>query len=487
MFQYALDAWQNESAGEQSLQTLSKLGYSDTAQVQRWLELMRRAPAYARLNNSERDRVDAIIPDLLAAAAACQDPDSTLRGCLNLVERLQQWPGYLSVLVYPGMLQRLVGLVGASPWLAQFLYSHPELLDRLLGEQYLECLPSVDALRAALLEDLSACAGDEAAEMIALRKFKHNHVLHIVSLDLEGLINLDEVSKALSDLADLLLGCVVQRVSGRMGLGRNAPLGIIAYGKLGSREMTYSSDTDIVFVYDERGDVSETVLARLARSVNHWLTEPTAAGVLYATDFRLRPHGESGLLVGSISAFSEYQRKHAWTWEHQALTRARWIAGDEALCAQFQSIRREMLLRERDGTQLSAEVVAMRERIEQSKLAENDQFNVKHSRGGIIDVEFAVQHLVLRHARLHPELVMSTDNESILTAAARIGLIPAHLAGEVALAFRLYRSWMHRERLRGNETILVSPRQAEPHRDAVLALWRHSFESSEMTSAALAA
>jgi len=135
MFQYALDAWQNESAGEQSLQTLSKLGYSDTAQVQRWLELMRRAPAYARLNNSERDRVDAIIPDLLAAAAACQDPDSTLRGCLNLVERLQQWPGYLSVLVYPGMLQRLVGLVGASPWLAQFLYSHPELLDRLLGEQ----------------------------------------------------------------------------------------------------------------------------------------------------------------------------------------------------------------------------------------------------------------------------------------------------------------------------------------------------------------
>jgi glutamate-ammonia-ligase adenylyltransferase len=344
-----------------------------------------------------------------------------------------------------------------------------------LAEHYLCQLPDGAALLASLHELLNNCGPHEADQMIALRNFKHSHVLHIVSLDLEGLLSLEEVSKALSQLADLLLECVLERVSKRMGLGTKPPLGIIGYGKLGSREMTYASDTDIVFLYDEKADIPEAKLTRLARCVNQWLTEPTTAGVLYATDFRLRPYGESGLLITSTAAFREYQRRHAWIWEHQALTRARWIAGESTLGEQFQCIRHEMLVRERDPQQLCAEVLAMRDRISEAHQESGDTFNVKRSRGGIIDVEFAVQHLVLRHAAEHPELVSYTDNESVLSAAARLGLIPATLAAAANEAFRQYRKWMHSERLRGNEVILLTAQKALAYREAVCALWQHVF------------
>jgi [glutamine synthetase] adenylyltransferase / [glutamine synthetase]-adenylyl-L-tyrosine phosphorylase len=486
--QYALNAWEPACDSEHSAYLLSKLGYQDTSQVLRWIDLMRAQPTYGRLEPVDRKRVDAIMPQLLAAAACCPDPDATLRGCLNLLEHLQRWPGYLTVLgLHPSVLSRLVALVGASPWLAQFLATHLELLDELLGERYLCRLPDRQALEALLHQALLECADDEAAEMVALRNFKHTQVLHVVCLDLEGLLSLDEVSKALSDLADVLLDTVLTRVSERMDLGAIPPLGIIGYGKLGSREMTYASDTDIVFVYDDASTVSEATLTRLVRSVNHWLTEPTSAGVLYETDFRLRPYGASGLLVSSVAAFGEYQRKHAWIWEHQALSRARWIAGEEGVRKHFESIRGEILTRHREAQHLRAEVLAMRDRILQSHTSDGDGFNVKHSRGGIIDVEFSVQHLVLRHACEHPELMSYTDNESILNAAVQLGLVPAPLRDSVSEAFRRYRAWMHRERLRGNEVITVSREEAQHHREAVLALWHHIFETSVRIEEAVAA
>jgi glutamate-ammonia-ligase adenylyltransferase len=486
--QYALSALEPACDSEQSAYLISKLGYANADQVLRWLDVMRNAPAYALLDPLDRKRVDAILPQLLAASAGCPNPDATLRSSLNLLERLQRWPGYLTVLsVHPSVVGRLVALVGASPWLAQFLSTHIELLDELLGERYLCRLPDRAGLYARLREELEFCVSDEAAQMIALRNFKHSQVLHIVCLDVEGLLSLDEVSKALSDLADVLLDTVLKRVSQHMQLGDNPPLGIIGYGKLGSREMTYASDTDIVFIYDDASTVPEATLTRLVRSVNHWLTEPTSAGVLYETDFRLRPYGASGLLVSSVSGFAEYQRKHAWVWEHQALSRARWIAGEDGVRGQFQSIRDEVLMRERDSQHLRTEVLAMRERILQSHAWDGDEFNVKHSRGGIIDVEFAVQHLALRHACEHPELISHTDNESILNAAVQLGLVPARVRDSVTEAFRRYRVWMHRERLRGNEVITISHDEAQPHRDAVMALWRHVFEASGLAEEAVAA
>ena len=439
---------------------------------------MRREPAYEKLSKPERNRLENLLPDLLAAAASCTDPDATLRGCLNLVERLQRWPGYLAVLVaHPGVLRRVVGLIGASPWLGQFLLSHPELVDELLAEHYLCRLPTREALSSELQDVLDACGDDDISQMLALRNFKHSHVLHILSLDLEGLLTLDQVSVALSELADVILNAVLTRVSRRLGLGDEPPIGIIGYGKLGSREMSYASDTDIVFIYDDETEVAESKLARLARTVNQWLTEPTTAGIVYATDFRLRPYGSSGLLVTSLPAFKAYQLERAWVWEHQALTRARWIAGSGRLGTAFEAIRRQVLLKHRDSDTLRAEVLAMRERISASHTSQGDEFNVKHSRGGIIDVEFAVQHLVLRHALEWPELVGHTDNASLLAAGARRGLLPERLANAATAAFRQYRFWMHRERLRGNETVTASSEEARVHRSAVLALWDHAFEA----------
>jgi glutamate-ammonia-ligase adenylyltransferase len=327
-------------------------------------------------------------------------------------------------------------------------------------------------LAARLHARLAAEADDEEAQLLALRQFKRERVLHILALDLDGVLDLAQVSGALSDLAELLLGTVLSRVSARMGLGEHSPIGVIGYGKLGSREMSYASDTDIVFVYDGTSDEPEADLARLAITANRWITAVTPAGVLYETDFRLRPYGNGGLLVTPFSGFREYQREHARAWEHQALTRARWIAGAGPLARAFAELRREVLARPRDPRALATEVMAMRDRIFAAHGSTGPDFDVKHSRGGVIDVEFVVQYLVLRHGGAHPVLLEGTDNAGTLAHAARLGLVSPSLAAQATAAFERYRLWMHRERLRGSEQVRVLAVEAEAHRIAVEELWR---------------
>jgi glutamate-ammonia-ligase adenylyltransferase len=339
-------------------------------------------------------------------------------------------------------------------------------------------LPDLSTLRRLAAEALAG-APDEESEMVALRRWKRERVLHILALDLDGALDLDEVSGALSAVADVLLELVLSRLSDRLGLGPASPVGVIAYGKLGSREMSYASDTDIVFVYDSVGGTPETELQQLARAANRWLTAHTAAGALYQTDFRLRPYGSGGLLITPFSGFREYQREHARVWEHQALVRARWITGTRPLACAFEDLRQEIVRRRRDPEPLRAEVLAMRERIWAACTPPADRFDVKHSRGGIIDVEFVVQHLVLRHAADHPALAAVHDNAGALARGVEAGLLPAEMASPVAAAYRRYRQWMHHERLRGNELVRVARAEAEPHRQAVLALWRQSLATDE--------
>lgn len=414
------------------------------------------------------------------AAAACRDPDGTARLGLNLLERLANHGSALRELgADPAGVSRLVGLLGASPWLGQLMIGQPELTDVLLPARYRYDLPALAELRDELLEELDRLVGDEEAEMMALRRFKHRRVLHILALDLVRRVDLDGVSHALSELAELLLATVLTRVAQRRGFGERPPLGIVGYGKLGSREMSYASDTDIVFLHASGAGVPQPELVDLARTVNAWITTVTPAGALYATDFRLRPYGESGNLVSSFAAFRDYQINEAWTWEHQALTRARWLAGDPQLGSDFYALRADVLGRPREPARLRRDVLAMRERIFASHgRVPAGLVDVKHSRGGIIDVEFAVQYTVLRHAATHPALLTSTASDRILAGAAGLGLLPSTLAGDAALAYRQYRLWMHAERLQGNERIRVSRDEAEPHRRAVLALWEHVLEES---------
>jgi glutamate-ammonia-ligase adenylyltransferase len=442
-------------------------------------ELLRGRHAWGRLDTETRSRIEALVSIALEAATAALDPEATARGASDLIEQLARQPTLLAdVVSHSESVRRAVTIIGASPPVGQLLIGRPELVRELFpGRAFAP--PAVDlATWRARLDEALVRAPDQEAALLALRAFKWSCVLQILAADLEGAMSLDQVSHALSDLADLILTTVLSGVSDAHGFGRESPLGIICYGKLGSREMSYASDTDIVFLYDHARGVTAEDLTRLAGAVNHALTAHTVLGAAYETDFRLRPHGEGGQLVSSLRAFRQYQMSSAWTWEHQALTRARWLAGDPELGRALRDLRTEVLRRPRDPDQLRADVLAMRERLFNNARgrAEGGDFDVKHSRGGVIDVEFIAQHLILRHAAAHAALCDVADNAGALELGATLGILPDDLARAAVAAYRQYRLWMHRERLRGNETVRVPAELASTHAGAVVALWQRVFQ-----------
>jgi glutamate-ammonia-ligase adenylyltransferase len=253
----------------------------------------------------------------------------------------------------------------------------------------------------------------------------------------------------------------------------------VGYGKLGGKELGYGSDLDIVFLYDEsrKGDAEK--LARVAQRVNTWLTSHTAAGVLYETDLRLRPDGAAGLMVSSFPAFRDYQVKRAWTWEHQALTRARWCAGDRALGGRFEELRREILSAPREGGKLREEIQAMREKMRAEVKA--DARDLKHVPGGVVDLEFAVQALVLAESCRHPALLDNKGNHTLLNRAGEMGLIPVPIAAAAADAYLSLRARTHAASLNDEEHVLIAPEDLEPERAAVTALWQAVFSPQGAT------
>ncbi|MGW8270920.1 MAG: [protein-PII] uridylyltransferase family protein, partial [Burkholderiales bacterium] len=250
---------------------------------------------------------------------------------------------------------------------------------------------------------------------------------------------------------------------------------IVAYGKQGGKELGYASDLDIIFLYDDDDALAPEVYARLAQRVNNWLTTHTASGVLFATDLRLRPSGASGLLVSPLAAFEQYQETSAWTWEHQALTRARYCAGDAAVGAAFERIRERILRRARDPAKLARDVLEMREKMHAAHPNRSQQFDLKHDRGGMIDLEFIVQYLVLAHAHAHPELVGNLGNIALLGMAGELGLIPTALAEQCQDAYREFRRRQHALRLEGAQYARVAPGAVEDRVRAVRALWDAVF------------
>ena len=250
---------------------------------------------------------------------------------------------------------------------------------------------------------------------------------------------------------------------------------IVGYGKLGGKELGYASDLDLIFLYEDSDDRAPEIYARLAQRLSGWLTSRTAAGVLFDIDLRLRPEGGSGLLVSSIDAFRRYQREAAWTWEHQALTRARFCAGEVTVGAEFEEERRSILRTERDEAKLRDDVLSMREQLLQGHPNESDLFDLKHDRGGMIDIEFVVQYLVLGHAHRHSELTRNTGNIALLKVAGQLGLILGDSADAVADAYREYRRRQHRLRLNGAKYARVPAAEVQGHIDATRALWRGVF------------
>lgn len=459
-----------DAASTQAL--LENAGYGDPQQVLATLDALRQHTA--RLAESTQLRLNALLPPALEIIGSQPDPAATLERFAALIQSISRRSTYLALLAeYPAALRQLVRLLAASPWAAQILTRQPQLLDELISPQSLMSVPDWAQLGAQLRDELDAHPGDTEAQMDALRRFKQVQTLRLLAQDVAGRLTLEALSDHLSDLADTLLAETLARCwAGLKTRHRDTPrFAVIGYGKLGGRELGYASDLDLVFLYDDADERAQEIYARLTQRINTWLGTLTPVGILYETDLRLRPDGASGLLVSSVEAFRDYQLHHAWTWEHQALTRARFVCGDAAIGATFEALRREVLGAPRDAGKLREAVLAMREKMHAGHVNDSELFDLKHDSGGIVDVEFCVQYLVLRHCHAHPELADNVGNIALLLRAGTAGLIPADLAQAAADAYRELRRQQHAVKLSGANYARVPLTAMESVRDAVRTLW----------------
>jgi glutamate-ammonia-ligase adenylyltransferase len=464
--------------------TLAAAGYEDPAGLLAHLTRVRAGPRYLQLPAQSRQRVDALVPQMLAAAPAATpgaaDAQAVFHRLFGLLETVSRRSAYLALLTeHPTMLPRLAQLMGASQWAADYLARHPILLDELLDPRVLLAEPDWDGWRGELKRMQSAADGDAERQMDALRHFQHAQTFRLLAQDLAGTLTVERLADHLSALADIILAATLSetwvQMRGPEASASPPKFAIIGFGKLGGKELGYASDLDLVFLYDDADEAAVERYTRLAGRLITWLTSATAAGRLYDTDLRLRPDGAKGVLTSSFAGFRRYEREQAWTWEHQALTRARFVAGDAAIGAAFEAERESILRLERDPVALSRDVVDMRKRMLAGHPNPTPLFDLKHDSGGMVDVEFAVQYLILAHAHDHAGLTRNAGNIALLGVAADLGLVPPAIAHEAADAYREYRRLQHKIRLTGAPHARV---EADPHaqrRAAVAALWAHVF------------
>jgi glutamate-ammonia-ligase adenylyltransferase len=442
------------------------------------LDALRASQRYAQLPEDSRRRFDALIPALAHAAAVTADPEATLARGVDLIEAIAGRAAYLALLAErPEALERVTRMIGASSWAAEYVTRHPLLLDELLDDRLLYAAPDWPAFERGLSAALEAAGGDVERQMNAVREQHQSQLFRLLVQDLAGLLTVEVLADHLSQLADIVLARSLpmcwQQVANRH---RDVPrFAVIAYGKLGGKELGYASDLDIIFLYDDADERAAENYARLAQRYNNWLSARTSAGALFETDLQLRPSGSSGLLVSSLAAFEEYQERAAWAWEHQALTRARFCAGDREIGFAFETIRKKILQRQRDPAALAREVLGMREKLHAAHPNRSGLFDLKHDRGGMIDIEFAVQFLVLSHAHRHPGLTVNLGNIALLKICAGLGLIDEDLAESCRNAYRKFRRLQHRLRLNGEKYARVPPERVALKSKAVRNLWKAVF------------
>ena len=431
--------------------------------------------------------------------------DQTLLRFFDLLEAIARRSAYLSILAeYPRALSNVLDLLKASQWGAQYLTRHPHLLDYLLNSQAERALiedpekywGDVRSNLNMQLDDVMSDGDGSEQAMDILRVTHHNETFITLLTDLgigvQQALPVEQVSDHLSALADLILQTTFERVwpsvlkKFELPADTNPPFAVISYGKLGGKELGYASDLDIIFLYqaDEADYAAQEIYALLAKRMINWLTAFTSTGSLFEIDTRLRPNGSAGFLVTNAEAFRKYQLREgdnaAWVWEHQALTRARFSAGNSLVGSFFDSVRSEVLSQQRNIEQLRSEILEMRRKVHAGHPNANPEFDLKHDAGGMVDIEFIVQFLVLAYAHQHPKLIGNLGNIALLQIAGEIGLIAAEAAQSVGDAYRLLRARQHRLRLDGAEKTRVDLDQ-EPEfiaaRDAVQALWLEIFKA----------
>lgn len=472
--------WQGTIDQLAALDYLTSLGYQNVTETYERLQVLHHSSRYKQLPEQSKFRFDKLMPMVIQQSAETHNPDVALLRTIILLESICRRASYLALLAeFPESLHLVIKLCGASPWLAQYLTAHPILLDELLDTQTLYDAPDFTAMQAELTKKMQALSGDTEAQMDTMRHFKNAAVMRFAAQDIGGLLALETLSDYLSALAELILQVSLQVIWPTLKFKHQETpqFAIIGYGKLGGKELGYVSDLDIIFLYDDTHPDASDNYARFAQRINNWFNSLTNAGLLYETDLQLRPDGNSGLLVSSVDAFEEYQLHKAWVWEHQAISRARFVAGNAHVGQRFSVIRDKVLMQVRDAPTLLQEVSQMREKMRASHPSKPDLFDVKHDKGGIIDVEFMVQYLVLLHAHAHPQLLGNIGNIGLLHLLAELGMVEAMLAEDVASAYRTYRKIIHSEKLQAKDAS-VPLIEIEPHKSAVITLWQQLFNSA---------
>jgi glutamate-ammonia-ligase adenylyltransferase len=435
--------------------------------------------------------------------ASLADADLTLLRFFDLLEAIARRSAYLSILAeYPKALSNVLALLKSSQWGAQYLTQHPHLLDHLLNsgsEEFLIENPEaywreVKANMDMRLDDVMADGDGSEQAMDILRVTHHTETFITLLADLgigvQQALSVEKVSDHLSALADLILQTTFERVwpgvAEKFNLSKAIvpPFAIISYGKLGGKELGYASDLDLVFLYkaDESDQTAGEVYGLLAKRMINWLTAFTSTGSLFEIDTRLRPNGSAGFLVTNSDAFRRYQLREgdnaAWVWEHQALTRARYSAGNIEVGLIFDEVRAEVLSQQRHVDHLRTEILEMRRKVHAGHPNASGEFDLKHDAGGMVDIEFMVQFLVLANSHQYPQLISNLGNIALLRIAGELGLIQAREAELVGNAYRLLRALQHRLRLDGAEKTRIAideNPEMMAARDAVLELWQKIF------------
>ena len=461
--------WGGDPGPEHVQEILARVGFADPVAARERLDGFRDATARKGLSSRGRERLNQLMPTALSAIAASDAPDPALERVLRVLESVVRRTAYLAMLIEaPEALIQLARLTGMSPWISDQIALQPLLLDELIDPRRL-----YEPLRRAELENeldvllLPVDAQDLEQQMERLRQFAHGNMLRTAAADLTGVLPLMRVSDYLTEIAEVTVARtlaltfehLVSRHGRPQGIGEDETgFLILGYGKLGGIELGYGSDLDLVFLHGSTDPFAETagprsisheqLYARLGQRMIHMLTTRTPSGTLYEVDMRLRPDGNKGLLVRSIKSFADYQAQDAWTWEHQALVRARPVAGDSALAETFAGIRRAILCTPRDPERLRSDVREMRAKMRSSlDRSGAGRFDLKQGRGGIADIEFMVQYSVLRWAAEYPDLADWTDNIRLLEALHRHRLLPGDTALQLTEAYKTLRAAYHRSAL----------------------------------------
>jgi len=471
----------NQSPDSSIEDLLPQLGETLRQRLQAWRE----HPRVLTLRDEARSRLLRLLSRTAQWVKEGVANEAAAVRLVDWIEPLLRRESYLALLwERPNVHERLLRLLGAARWPARYLMLHPGVIDELAAADIFYERFNAQEFEADLDHRRNALLGtgedDEESLLNLLRRAHHAEVFRTLARDVEGKLTVEQVADDLSALADAVL-CITTRWCWALlkKAHRPAPqFGIIAYGKLGGKELGYGSDLDLVFVFDDADDNAPEIYAALVRKLINWLTVKTGEGDLYEIDTALRPNGNAGLLITSFESYANYQQQRgsntAWTWEHQAMTRARCVLGDASLRARFEAVRLTVIAAPRDEDSLRSEIATMRERMAQSHPGKPGQFDFKQSPGGMIDAEFVMQFLVLSQSGAHPELLANAGNIALLERAQALGLLPEGMGHAAASAYRTLRQVQHKARLDEAASYVPTP-QLQAERDAILALWQYVF------------